>query len=164
MVAAIFPDADTSAIEAYRSLWDPLSPKLGAHITVVFPSDTLEPSEDLHTQMRHAVAGFPAFPVHAPQASTWDDEYVFLVLKRGADEVRELHRTLYAGPFRHALAPDPYLPHMTIGRTSPERLPTALADAQGLRLEGLARMVTVYSVENDGSRNELFTVNLKGDR
>lgn len=164
LVAGIFPDADASAIEAYRSKWDPLRSKLGAHITVVFPNDTHEPGEGLRTEIRHAVAQIRTFPIHATEAIGWDDEYVFLPLERGASEVRGLHRALYAGPFHHALAPDNFLPHMTIGRTSPERLPSALADAKGLRLEGMARTVTVYSVGDDGSRNEVFTVNLEGDR
>jgi 2'-5' RNA ligase len=162
----IFPNGDLDRIERFRQTWDPLSTSVPAHITLVFPVDEPVPEDELQRDFDALFSASPEFAVTATTVQPWEDEYLFLVLDQGADQVCGLHDALYRGPFSAVTRPSHFLPHMTVGRTDPSRLPSAVADAeqQGLALRADVSTISVYRIEDGGQRVETLRYRLPGRR
>ena len=137
-----------SLVERFRGGFDPLASAVPAHITLVYPTTIrFAPARDA---MRRS-ARRPSFPYAFSGAAVVEDEYLFLLADRGADEVRGLHEELY----RQLGLPLPavFEPHVTIARTTDAaRLGTArsTALAQGLRIDGTATELSLYRIDAPG--------------
>jgi 2'-5' RNA ligase len=154
-VAVIFPHADTGDVELFRQRWDPLANSVAAHITVVFPFVWHSSIGALETFLGDAVLKHPRFPVRLNGFAIWEDEYLFLLAREGADQISRLHHDLYAGLLPGLAAPRVFVPHMTVGRRRhPDELLTALGEANGvqLSLDGFALALSIYRIEQGGRR------------
>jgi 2'-5' RNA ligase len=124
----VFPETDASAtVEALRRRFDPLATMIPAHVTLVFPFEGTVASTDLRSHVEQAVADVHAFEVRLAGVSTAEDEYIFLGLEVGGDDIVALHERLYTGSLAQHLSRDHvYRPHITLGRLHDR---VALADA-----------------------------------
>ena len=153
-----------AAIETIRREFDPLAHQIAAHITLVFPFASDFSTRKLRDHVANAIAGCSAFAVSYAGIRKAENEYVFLDLAAGREQVTDLHHRLYSGPLRQFLATSPFVPHTTVARTSdPDRLDAALRAASNVDLEFTARVAAITSYEIGGERRRIeFRVGLAG--
>jgi 2'-5' RNA ligase len=153
----IFPsDADTTAVECFRAGWDPMSPHLSAHITVVFPFQTRSDPAALRSAITDVAGRHTCFSVDLADPAIHDQEYLFLAARCGGDQIRRLHIDLYTA-LADAHIATPFTPHMTIGRQHERtHIDRALRAARrlNLHLRGTARQLTLYRIDNTGRHVE----------
>lgn len=154
----IFPDLPgLDAIQAVRRDYDPLAELVPPHLTLVFPFASELPADALAEHLRAASRGVGPFALRVEGVTGSEDEYLFLNVKRGNDELITLHDRLYTGPLALFFEPRfTYTPHLTVGRvTNPTAFAAALAGARA-RLPGAfettVRAISVYRIGADGPR------------
>lgn len=98
-----YPEINTEQINRLRSKYDPQFNLIEPHITIVFP--VLGPVNEhlLITHIEGMLRDSQPFPVHLNGLGrSWDD-YLFLLLREGREEVMRLHEAMYTGiltPYR----------------------------------------------------------------
>jgi 2'-5' RNA ligase len=84
------------------------------------------------------------------------EEYLFLNVKRGADQLVALHDRLYSGILTRYLAPEhTFTPHLRVGRLpTAERFALALVDARRMteRFTFGVDEIVAYRIGEEGSR------------
>lgn len=149
-----------------RRAYDPLAFAMPPHITLVFPFESDLTTAALATHIATAVAGIPPFPIALRDVTGDGDEYLFLNVKRGNDDIIALHDQLYTGPLapfrslRHT-----FVPHLTVGRLErPAAFGVALAHAARLgdTFTTRAREVTVFRIGPGATRVVELSVSLNG--
>lgn len=136
-------------IEGFRRDFDPLAGAIPAHITLVYPTPL-----DLtraRAAMSRSARGRVPFEYAFSEPEVVEDEYLFLLAQRGAEEIRDLHEDLYRLLDRPL--PEVFRPHVTIARTADAgRLVAArsAALAGGLHLAGTAAALCLFRVEDPG--------------
>lgn len=153
----IFPAfADPAPIERMRRAYDPLADFIAPHITLVFPFTSAIATEALAAHMRRATRDLTPFEVMLREVTGHMEEYLFLNVKRGADQLVALHDQLYSGILTRYLAPEhTFTPHLTVGRLdSAERFALALADARRMteRFTFGVDEIVAYRIGEEGSR------------
>jgi 2'-5' RNA ligase len=153
----IFPTfADAAPIERLRNAYDPLADFIAPHITLVFPFTSAIATEALAAHMRRATRDLAPFEVTLREVTGHTEEYLFLNVKRGADQLVALHDHLYSGILTRYLAPDhTFTPHLTVGRLpTTERFALALIDARRMTAQFLVRVeeIVAYRIGEEGSR------------
>ncbi|GLK99355.1 2'-5' RNA ligase family protein [Dactylosporangium matsuzakiense] len=154
-VVAIFPEVDTAAVEGFRARWDPLAAVVPAHITVAFPFGWDRPASALADALEPVLTACPAFALALTTPVVWEDEYLFLLVGDGHEQVTRLHEAIYRQVLPEAQRPSDFVPHMTIGRQAhPKAMRAAMHDAADLDLPlvGRALSLTVYRRQDDGTR------------
>jgi 2'-5' RNA ligase len=154
-VIAVFPEIDTAAVERFRNRWDPLAAAVPAHITVAFPFDWTGPVSGLADALQPILTACPSFTVELSTPTVWEDEYLFLLLGEGREQVSQLHESIYRQVLRGVPRPTRFVPHMTVGRhADKEALGVGVTEAaeMGLPLIGRAVSLTVYRRHDDGRR------------
>jgi 2'-5' RNA ligase len=69
--------------------------------------------------VERSVRDIPPFALRLVDVTGMLDQYLFVNVKRGNDELIELHDRLYSGPLReHLSAAFTFVPHVTVGRLS----------------------------------------------
>jgi 2'-5' RNA ligase len=167
-VVVAFPKIDDPAawaqILAVRARFDPLAARVAPHLTLVSPFEDALSDLALEQHLRGVGAKVAGFAVTLREVTAHEGEYLFLNVKRGNDALIELRDLLYDGPLAAQRARGhTFVPHLTVGRRSPEALPAALAATAGLTFPIEARVDTlsVYRIEPDGRRPVLFEVPLR---
>jgi 2'-5' RNA ligase len=153
----IFPTfADPAPVDRLRRVYDPLADFIAPHITLVFPFTSAITTEALGAHMRRATRDLAPFEVMLREVTGHMEEYLFLNVKRGADQLVALHDQLYSGILTRYLAPDhTFTPHLTIGRLpAAERFALALIDARRMTAQFTARVeeIVAYHIGQEGSR------------
>lgn len=161
----IFPSAqDMAAVESMRQRFDPLADSIPAHITLVFPFESQMTDAELKAHVEIAVEGFKGFEIGLSEITASEDEYLFLNINRGRDEIVELHDRLYTGRLSNQLSSSfRYVPHVTVGRfAESHELREALfaASAAPIKLETRAESVSAYSLGRAPARRIAFNVRL----
>lgn len=110
-----FPTVSLSNINVIRERYDPTWNIIQPHITLVFPFSTL--SE--HQVIEHldlVIRTEKAFQIHLNGLTNSFDDYLFLLVKEGKQEVIKLRDKLYSGILTPYLRNDlPFIPHLTLG-------------------------------------------------
>ena len=161
----IFPEfapEQRTAIDRLRDAYDPLAAAIAPHITLVFPFAATLSLDDLLAHMRASVATIPPFEIALRGVTGQEDEWLFLNVKRGNDQIIALHDRLYSGPLAPHLSPRySYTPHLTVGHLARgERFAAALAAASTLTetFRTTAREITAYHISASGARGEKYGV------
>lgn len=147
----IFPAFERmERIAELRRAYDPLAFAVPPHITLVFPFASDLTTASLAAHVSAAVEGIAPFPVELRGITGDADEYLFLNVKRGNDEIITLHDRLYTGPLAPFLSPrHTFIPHVTVGRLErPAAFAVALAQAGRLgdTFTTVVREVAVYRI------------------
>ncbi len=115
----LFPSFDNmNSIKRIREKYDPLANYIAPHITIVFPFDSEISTDDLRVHFNKALKGVKKFYVQL-NGFTGDfrDGYLFLNVKKGNDNIIELHDKLYSETLESFLFKKvTYCPHLTVGR------------------------------------------------
>jgi 2'-5' RNA ligase len=153
----IFPAfADAAPIERLRRAYDPLANFIAPHITLVFPFTSGIATAALAAHMRRATRDLAPFEVTLREVTGHIEEYLFLNVKRGADQLVALHDQLYSGVLATYLAPEhTFTPHLTVGRLpTTERFVLALVDARRMteQFNFSVDEIVAYRIGEEGSR------------
>lgn len=140
-------------IRQLRRQFDPLANNIEPHITLVFPFESSLSAEHLQTHIRQAVQGIGPFPIQLHGITGSDGEYLFLNVKRGNDQLIELHDRLYSGALAVYLSEEhTFIPHLTVGRLKNKAaFLGALEEARKVSavFQAVIEEVAVYQVDGD---------------
>jgi 2'-5' RNA ligase len=148
---------------AVRRRYDPLATEMPAHLTLVFPFEDPLPDAALEAHVRSVVAGWRPLTITLAEITGHENPHLFLNVKRGNDELIDLHDRLYTGPLaRHQLRWNTYVPHVTVGRLPTDQLSAALDATAGLTaaIPATVAVLTGYAIEPDDGRVVRFQVPL----
>lgn len=115
----IFPqfDSDTDLIQNIRQQYDPLADKIAPHITLVFPFESEISSDALRQHIENSLDGFKSFSLSLQGISQEEENYLFLNIIKGQEQIIKLHDLLYSGILKQFLSEKhQYKPHVTVGR------------------------------------------------
>jgi 2'-5' RNA ligase len=147
-----FPQIERGeVIQRLRERYDPLAASIAPHLTLVFPFESALTTDELAEHVSKAVVGFEPFRVRLQGITGQEGEYLFLNVKRGNDQLIELHDRLYNGPLAPFLRPEfTYTPHLTVGRLpDSDTFRAALDDARQITMafEATIAEITLYRIE-----------------
>ena len=114
----IFPQfgKDTDLIQNIRHKYDPLANKIKPHITLVFPFESEIPSDTLQQHIKTQLDEFKPFSLSCQGISHEKDNYLFLNLIQGQEQIIKIHDLLYLGILNQFLSKKhQYRPHLTVG-------------------------------------------------
>jgi 2'-5' RNA ligase len=115
-------DDDRQWIEGIRALYDPLAPRIAAHITLVFPVEAA--AAPVVAQARNILRSADSIPVVLRRAAAFPDPigngaHVFLLVEEGHRELLAAHDAVYDGVLAaHRRRDIPFVPHLTVGAHS----------------------------------------------
>jgi 2'-5' RNA ligase/predicted nucleotidyltransferase len=156
VVAVFLSLPDTHWVEDLRGRFDPLAGKLPAHTTLVHPFASRMSCDDLQHHISEAATGFTSFKVELQGITGHQDEYLFLNLLTGNDEVVALREKLYQGELsEHRDRSRTFIPHVTVGRLSErhqflQALRSTSAFTQLATV--LVEEIVAYRIDADGRR------------
>lgn len=158
----IFPEFENmEEINNIRKKYDPLVHLVRPHITLVFPFESKMSNEELAQILEVRLELVEPFELVLAGISRQEDtfgNYLFLNVKKGEEEIMEIHRILYENEFKEFDQGYPYIPHMTIGKLpTPEQLASAYDDIGGEKY-CFATTIRKISVETIGDGNESIIV------
>lgn len=150
-------------ILSVRDRLDPLARKIPAHVTLVFPFESAMSNSELEAHLRELVAQSRRFSVVFQGITAYENEYLFLNVRRGNDELIELHDVLYSGALAmHHVRQHTFVPHVTVGRVRPEEVPEAIEATAGVNspIKANIEALAVYAVRDDSVLPVLFELEL----
>ena len=152
-------------VEAFRRRHDPMAGLIPAHLSLVFPFPTAHTRLQVETHVQRVASRWPPIPVTFRRVRMHANEFLFLMVARGAASITALHDRLYTRSFRPHLRLDiPYEPHITLARYAGfDQLEAALAEAEDEfrdEFTGVLREATLLSVAADGKIEVLKTIAL----
>lgn len=115
----LFPSFhNINVIKSIREKYDPLEKYIAPHITIVFPFDSDLSTDDLKSHFNKVLKGMKKFNVQLKNfTGDFRDGYLFLNVKKGNDNIIELHDKLYSGILESFLFRKvTYCPHLTVGK------------------------------------------------
>ncbi|MGL4762257.1 MAG: 2'-5' RNA ligase family protein [Sarcina sp.] len=115
----LFPTFNnTNIIETIRKKYDPLANYIDPHITIVFPFDSNISENDLKLHFNKVLKGIKKFNIKLKDfTGDFRDGYLFLNVKKGNDNIIQLHDKLYSGILDKFLSRRvTYCPHLTVGK------------------------------------------------
>ncbi|MGL4450067.1 MAG: 2'-5' RNA ligase family protein [Sarcina sp.] len=156
-------------IEGIRKKYDPTFNFVEPHITLVFPFESDLTKKEIEEHMNNVLKGTKKFKVELQDVVSKKSfgNYIFLEVKKGVENLRELHEKLYTGILKKFLLTwlddVKFIPHMTVGDLkNQDEVQKALEDLSSIKDE-FTTMVTEISVElmyEDGSSEIEFVKKL----
>ena len=158
----IFPDFENmKIIDNIREKYDPLTQLVRPHITIVFPFENEMSNEAIEDILAKRLQDVKPFEIVLNGISMKEDRfgnYLFLDVKKGADDICSIHEILYKNEFKQFDLEFEYRPHMTIGKLqSVNELNIAYNDLKNMD-ETFTTMVNKISVEMIGKNEESIVV------
>lgn len=161
----IFADfTNIDLINKIREKYDPLYCCIKPHITLVFPFESDITTEELKDHMVKCVKGIKPFNILLKGFTSTMDNYLFLNIKKGNDEIIEIHDKLYTGILEKYLYRKlTYLPHITVGQLdNQESLDKVLNELINLNDEFkmIVKEISVEMIDEDENSNIEFKIRL----
>lgn len=151
----IFPEfKNINIINEIREKYDPLAKHVRPHVTLVFTFESSLTSIEIEEHLKKELERTRCFTLTLQEIIKIDNhtgKYLFLGIKQGNDEIKEISKKLYTGILQcykpDWLNEDTFLPHMTIGAfTSKEDLDIAFKDTEAIK-NNFTTIVDRISVE-----------------
>jgi len=138
-----------------RKKFDPLYGLVSPHITLVFPFESEISTSKLEQHVRDTLVDIWPFSIQMKGITATFDNHLFLNVKKGNDNIIELHDRLYSGLLSGYMNRRyTYTPHLTVGRFKDETdLQTALNDTESFEA-GFDVVVSKVVTEIIGSNGE----------
>ena len=111
-----YPDIVTRDIERIRRKYDPTAEVIGPHITVMFPVPEDVGKETVVRHISGVLAGWQPFPIHIKGLCRSWDNWLFLTLEEGRNEIIQMYEEIYRGPLLPYRRDDiEFIPHIGLG-------------------------------------------------
>ncbi|MFD2972194.1 2'-5' RNA ligase family protein [Peribacillus deserti] len=132
----------------------------------MFPSSSPLSSDYLREHIRESIHDLKPFELVMRDVTGSENGYLFLNVKKGNDEIIEMHDQLYRGILKSILFREvTYIPHMTVGRLKNKQdFHNALIGAEKFHFEfsTIVNEITVEIIDQNQKSNLNFTVSLEG--
>lgn len=157
----LFPEfQNMELIEGIRKQYDPFVSLISPHITLVFPFVSRYKEKDVKELVKEKSKAFSPFRLSMQGIVKYQEngeQYLFLQVKEGAEEIRRLHDSLYQGMLAAFKKDIPYVPHMTVGKlSSAEELDTAWEQVKDMNVVFQTEIKHI-TVEKIGEKGESIT-------
>ncbi|WP_432403732.1 2'-5' RNA ligase family protein [Wukongibacter sp. M2B1] len=107
-------------IDELREKYDPAVNNVAPHITLVFPFESNIESSNIREHIEKNIKGIKPFEVELKGISGESNNYLFLNVIKGNEELTELHNRLYTGMLEEFkpefLRNTKFKPHLTVGK------------------------------------------------
>ncbi len=159
LAAVYFPGVSLEEINAFRQKYDPSWNIINPHITLVFPvSDIAENQLLKHIEI--ITKEIKCFPIKLSGLIKSFDDYLFLQVKEGDEEIINLHNKLYSGILTPYVRTDiPFVPHITLGyfrtadnKFNKELYKKACSEAKKMNINVHDNFDNVTFIKGDGVR------------
>lgn len=113
-----FPKINTSKIEEIRSKYDPTIGTIKPHVTLVFPVKTdFVSKEKIIEDIKNVSETTSKFDINLVGFEKSWDNWLFLNVKKGTEEIISLHDKLYTGILEPQWRKDlPFSAHLSLGQ------------------------------------------------
>ncbi len=169
IAVVFFPRSNLEKINSFRKNYDPSFNILLPHITIVSPLSELSENQ-LIEHAEKAMKGTVPFAIHFKGLYKTSDNYFFLLVKEGNENIVKLRDRLYSGIMAPHIPTDfPFVSHITLGcfikndKTLDEALYTkAYSEAEALNFDFTDTFDSVSIINGDGttSANIIRTIKL----
>jgi len=117
----IFAEFDNiEEINKLRKKYDPVATKVAPHITLVFPFESDIEASRLREHIEKKIRGVKPFKIKLQGISGESENYLFLNVIKGVEELTELHNKLYTDILEkykpEFLRTTKFKPHLTVGK------------------------------------------------
>src|SRR5215510_13155386 len=153
-----YPAVELRYINRLRSKYDPQFHLISPHITIMFPTPSSIGERNLVSHIESALHGWESFPIRLKGLHRSWDEYLFLLLIKGKEDVIRLHDEIYTGllsEYRNEVRP--FIPHVTIGAFSAksEECAQALKEAEQLKLNYECMLDRLHLIKINDERSQI---------
>lgn len=133
-----YPDVDATGINRLREKYDPQAGWIGPHVTLMFPVTELIGEGNLVNHLASVLSGWRPFPIRLRGLQKSRDDYLFLTVREGGQNIAALHDDIYTGilaGYRNENME--FIPHLTLGAFSEDAgaYAQALEEARRLGLD-----------------------------
>lgn len=153
-----YPEVDTRGIDQLREKYDPQAAWIGPHVTLMFPVPESVGEDNLVNHLEEALGRQRPFPIRLRGLEkSWDD-YLFLLVQEGGENVARLHDTIYTGVLAgHRNQDVAFVPHLTLGVFSKDAgaYARALEEAKGLDLDYRCVVDKLHLVKVNDERSRI---------
>jgi 2'-5' RNA ligase len=155
-----FPEIDLQPINSLRKEYDPQFDLIAPHITVIFPVPDTIGERHLVSHIGNVLQHWQPFSIRLKGLEKSWDEYLFLTLQKGKDDVLRLQDNLYSGflsEFRNKEIP--FVPHVTLGKCTGEneRYEQAKEKAKKLNLDYECQLDRLHLVKVNDERSQVLS-------
>ncbi|MBN3893774.1 MAG: 2'-5' RNA ligase family protein [Nostoc sp. NOS(2021)] len=107
---------NTQRINKFRQKYDPQFSLIEPHITLVFPLLEYIEKDNLTLHIKSVLSAWKPFSIHLQGFQKSWDEYLFLMVQEGKENVIKLHNDLYTGILaEYCRENTAFVPHLTLG-------------------------------------------------
>ena len=111
-----YPNIDIRRINQFRKKYDPLFSMIALHVTIMFPVPESVGEDNLIRHLENVLYSWQAFSIHLQEVKLSSDDYLYLLLQEGSEDVIRLHDEIYTGMLVDFLRKDIlFIPHLTLG-------------------------------------------------
>jgi len=158
LAVVFFPKINLEKINTFREKYDPNWHIIPPHITIVSPVSGISENQ-LEEHVDNVIKDLSYFSIRLTTLTKTIDDNLFLRVKKGNDEIVNLHDKLYSGILAPYVPTDfPFVPHVTLGdfRMSNNTLDKMLyakayREAQDLNLDMFCQFDAVSVIKGDGT-------------
>lgn len=130
-----YPEIDDTDIQAFRKKHDPLFELVRPHVSIVFPFTASDPTQAID-HITHKLRPWKPFDIRLTGLEKAWDNWLFLLLDRGKQEIIELHDQMYTGPLAPFLRNDiEFIPHLSLGLFNAPQADYAMENPTALPLD-----------------------------
>ncbi len=147
----LFPKFNNfNTINSIREKYDPLAKCIAPHITIVFPFESNISTNELKEHFKESLKGIKKFNIQLKDITgDFRDGFLYLNVKKGNDNIIELHDKLYSGILQNFLFRKiTYCPHLTVGRFEEQKEFDNAIKALGCFSENFETVIDKIFVEN----------------
>lgn len=157
-----YPKVDVQRINQFRKKYDPQVDLIEPHITLMFPISESIGEDNLVNHLEHVLSHWQSFPIHLQGLEkSWDD-YLFLLIQEGNDEIIHLHSEIYTEILTDCRKEDiQFIPHLTLGVfvKNESKYSEGLAEAQQLDLNYRCIVDKLHLVKVNDDKSQIVWSN-----
>jgi 2'-5' RNA ligase len=153
-----YPAVELRPINLLRGKYDPQFHLIAPHITIMFPTPDSIDERSLVSHIESVLHRWESFPIRLKGFQQSWDEYLFLLLNKGEQDVIRLHEDIYTGLLsEYWNEVRPFIPHMTLGvfTGKNEGYAQALKEAERLNLDYECMLDRLHLIKVNDERSRI---------
>jgi 2'-5' RNA ligase len=153
-----YPAVELGLINRLRSKYDPQFRLIAPHVTIMFPTPDSIGERSLVSHIESVLHRWESFPIRLKGLQRSWDEYLFLLLNKGKEDVIRLHDEIYTGLLsEYRDEAPPFIPHVTLGvfTGKNEEYAQALKEAERSNLDYECMLDRLHLIKVNDERSQI---------
>jgi 2'-5' RNA ligase len=153
-----YPAVELGLINRLRSKYDPQFRLIAPHVTIMFPTPDSIGERSLVSHIESVLHRWESFPIRLKGLQRSWDEYLFLLLNKGKEDVIRLHDEIYTGLLsEYRDEAPPFIPHVALGvfTGKNEEYAQALKEAERLNLDYECMLDRLHLIKVNDERSQI---------